>query len=87
MTSLNEKKTVYKVLTKSGKSYIWRFTELEPNEDDYGNGIYIRVDQPSGDDCYIDCRYIVNYEFTESCVDFLHNWYGENLDELEEVEQ
>ena len=89
MTSLNkanQKEAIYKVLAKNGKTYTWRFTEVK-SEADYGNGIYIGVEPPSKDHYSIDCRYSSNYKFHKACVDYLLNYYGENLDELWEEEQ
>ena len=76
-------KATFRVLAKSGQSYRWRFTECQ-DIDDYGNGIYIRIKHPSGDCTYLDCRYDKNYNFRKTCVDFLTEYYGTNLDELSE---
>lgn len=76
----------YEVLATNGKTYIWSFYECEPDPNDYGNGIYISIEKPSGDYSLIDCRYIRNYDFNRTCVDYLLNYYGENLDELTTVE-
>lgn len=73
----------YTVTTKNGKVYKWSFTESK-SEDDYGNGIYIAVQSPSGDVFSYDCRYMRGYEFHKACVDYLLAYYGENLDELSE---
>jgi hypothetical protein len=75
------KKAIYTVLAKSGKTYKWKFTESK-DVNDYGNGIYIVIRHPSGDRSLLDCRYAKNYDFTKMCVDFLLEYYGENLDEL-----
>ena len=74
----------YTVTTKNGKTYKWSFTESKSEGDYYGNGIYIRVESPSGDMFYLDCRYIIGYEFRKECVECLLDYYGENLDELYE---
>lgn len=76
------KKAIYTVLAKSGKSYKWEFTECEHDTNDYGNGIYISIKHPSGDHTLLDCRYANKYDFNKMCVDFLIEYYGENLDEL-----
>lgn len=85
MTSLNtateRKQITYKVKAKSGKIYTWRFTEFK-NEEDYGNGIYIGIETPSGDDYSLDCRYSTNYNFINACADYLTAYYDENLVEL-----
>ena len=78
------KKAALRVLTKTGKSYRWEFTECEPDTNDYGNGIYISIKHPSGDHTLLDCRYTRGYNFDKMCVDFLIEYYGENLDELSE---
>lgn len=76
-------KASYTVTTKNGKVYKWSFTEYK-QEDNYGNGIYIGVESPSGDHFLIDCRYIIGYKFPKTCVDYLLAYYGGNLDELSE---
>ena len=76
------KKATYEVLATNGKTYKWNFTECEPDHNDYGNGIYIAVVRPSGDSFLLDCRYAKNYDFNRMCVDYLIDYYGENLDEL-----
>ena len=73
----------YTVTTKNGKTYKWSFTESK-NKGDYGNGIYIGIITPSGDFSSMDCRYIKDYNFTKTCVEYLLRYYGENLDELSE---
>ena len=78
------KKATYTVTAKSGKSYKWTFEECEINPNDYGNKRYISYIMPSGDAFMIDCRYSEKYDFRKICVDFLLNWYGDNLDELSE---
>ena len=78
------KTITYIVTAKSGKSYKWTFEEGKPNANDYGNGIYIGIKTPSGDIFSIDCRYMKNYNFEKVCVDYLLEYYGENLDELSE---
>lgn len=77
-------KATYTVTTKNGKAYKWTFEECEVNNEDYGNKKYIAYTMPSGDSFLLDCRYVSNYNFTKICVDFLLEWYGENLDELSE---
>lgn len=76
-------KASYTITTKNGKVYKWSFTESK-SEGDYGNGVYIGVLPPSKDHYSIDCRYIKGYQFNKACVDYLLNYYGENLDELSE---
>lgn len=76
----------FEVTTKNGNKYIWSFTEFK-TENDYGNGIYIGIERPSHDHCSLDCRYDPDYKFHKTCVNYLLNWYGENLDELMEVNQ
>ena len=76
------KTATFTVLTKSGKEYKWNFIECEPDTNDYGNGIYIHVNTPSGDTSLIDCRYDREYDFVKSCVEYLTAYYGNNLDEL-----
>ena len=76
-------KASYTVTTKNGKVYGWSFTEGK-SEGDYGNGMYIAVKSPSGDVSLLDCRYVKGYQFHKACVDYLLNYYGENLDELSE---
>ena len=75
------KEATYTVLTKSGKELKWNFTECEPDPNDYGNKMYISIETPSGDYSLLDCRYSA-YNFDKMCVDYLINYYGENLDEL-----
>lgn len=79
-------KANYTVKTMNGKVYRWSFTEGK-NEGDYGNGIYIGITSPSGDFFSMDCRYMKGYKFHKACVEYLLNYYGENLDELYEDEQ
>ena len=74
-------KVTYTVTTKNGKAYKWSFAESK-NKDDYGNGIYIGIETPSGDIFSLDCRYITGYKFHKTCVDYLLSYYGNNLDEL-----
>ena len=74
-------KASYTVTTKNGKVYQWKFAESK-NKDDYGNGIYIGIEAPSGDIFSLDCRYITDYKFHKMCVDYLVSYYGNNLDEL-----
>ena len=76
-------KASYTVTTKNGKSYKWEFTECKDGND-YGNGIYISIKYPSGGHTLLDCRYERKYNFTKMCVDYLMEYYGENLDELSE---
>ena len=76
-------KSTYTVTTKNGRTYKWSFVEYK-SEGDYGNGIYIAVQSPSGDVCTIDCRYMIEYKFHKVCVEWLLTYYGENLDELSE---
>lgn len=76
-------KATYTVTTKDGQGYKWSFAESK-NNGDYGNGVYIAVQSPSGDISSLDCRYMVGYKFHKVCVDFLLAYYGENLDELSE---
>jgi hypothetical protein len=75
----------YTVTTKNGNVYKWSFTESK-SVLDYGNGVYIAVKSPSGDISVLDCRYIIGYVFHKACVDYLLNYYGDNLDELSEDE-
>ena len=77
----------YVVTTTSGKSYKWYFEEGIVDPNDYGNKKYISYTMPSGDTFMIDCRYNTNYNFTKICVEFLINWYGDNLDELYEEDE
>ena len=79
-------KANYTVTTKNGKVYRWSFTKCK-NDGDYGNGIYIAVKSPSGDISSLDCRYAINYKFHKACVDYLLNYYGDNLDELSEGDE
>ena len=79
-------KASYTVTTKNGKVYKWSFTECK-NDGDYGNGIYIRIQAPSGDVFGWDCRYMTKYSFHKACVDYLLTYYGENLDELSEDDE
>ena len=76
-------KATYTVTTKNGKVYKWSFKEYK-DESDYGNGVYIDVKFPSGDKSLLDCRYMIGYKFHKACVDYLLDYYGENLDELSE---
>lgn len=76
-------KATYTVTTKSEQVYKWSFTEGK-SEGDYGNGMYIAIKSPSGDVSMLDCRYMTGYKFHKACVDYLLNYYGENLDELSE---
>ena len=76
------KEATYTVLATNGKEYKWNFTECERDPNDYGNGIYISIKYPSGDYTLLDCRYARKYNFDQACVDFLLDYYGENLDEL-----
>lgn len=76
-------KASYTVTTKNGKAYKWSFTESK-RDGDYGNGIYIAVETPSGDIFSLDRRYAIGYDFRKACVDYLLVYYGENLDELSE---
>lgn len=78
-----ERTKVFTVLTKLKYTGTWKFTEHK-NENDYGNGIYIDVETPSGDHLSLDCRYTPNYTFHKACVRFLTKWYGENIEELSE---
>ena len=73
----------FAVTTVNGKTYTWRFVELK-GEGDYGNGIYIAIEHPSGDTSSLDCRYDKAYNFTKVCVEYLYEYYGDNLDELYE---
>ena len=79
-------KATYTVTTKNGKVYKWSFVEYK-SEGDYGNGIYIAVQSPSNDMFSLDCRYRRGYKFHKVCVDYLLNYYGENLDELSEDDE
>lgn len=79
-------KATYTVTTKNGQAYKWSFVEAK-SEGDYGNGIYIAVKMPSGDVFSMDCRYMMGYTFHKACVDYLLNYYGENLDELSEDDE
>lgn len=80
-----ERTKKFQVTATSGKRYIWTFTEFkEPT--DYGNGVYLGVETPSKDYYSLDCRYLPNYSFHKVCTDYLLKYYGENLDELEEIE-
>lgn len=76
------KMKTYAITTKNGKIYKWTFEECETDPNDYGNKRYISYITPSGDAFLLDCRYLKNYNFNKICVDFLHEWYGENLAEL-----
>ena len=51
---------------------------------EYGNKKYIAYTTPSSETALIDCRYTHKYDFKKICVDFLLEWYGNNLDELSE---
>ena len=77
-------KITYTVTAKSGKYYKWTFEECEIDSNDYGNKRYIYYIMPSGDSFMIDCRYSEQYDFRKICVDFLLNWYGDNLYQLSE---
>ena len=79
---METKMIVYIVETQNLKTYVWYFHEGEPNQNDYGNGIYIGVTSPSGDVSYIDCRYIQNYVFEDVCRQYLENYYGKNLKDI-----
>ena len=76
----------FAVTTVNGKTYIWKFIETK-SEGDYGNGIYIAVVSPSGEIYSLDCRYIIDYNFTKVCVEYLLLYYGDNLDELYEEDE
>ena len=76
-------KSSYTITTINGKAYRWSFTESK-SEGDYGNGIYIIITSPSGDRFLMDCRYMGGYNFRKACVNYLLNYYGENIDELSE---
>ena len=78
-----EKKATYTVTAKNGQVYKWSFTEHK-DESDYGNGVYIHIDFPSGDTTLLDCRYMIGYKFHKACVEYLLNYYGDNYDELYE---
>ena len=75
------KEATYTILATNGKNYQWSFYESKDNND-YGNGVYIAIQSPSNDYPYLDCRYYRNYDFDKVCVEWLINYYGENLDEL-----
>jgi hypothetical protein len=79
------KTATYTVTAINQRRYTWVFTECEPDPNDYGNGTYIAVEHPSGDVSFIDCRYIVGYQFEETCVGFLGTYYGSNLQELQKA--
>lgn len=81
------KTATYIVTAKNGKTYRWTFEECVINPDDYGNKRYIAYHMPSGDISLIDCRYAQKYDFNKICVDFLLEWYGENLAELCEEDE
>lgn len=83
---LKMKKANYNITCTNGKSYKWTFEECVVNPEDYGNKRYIAYHTPSGDISLIDCRY-TEYNFTKICVEFLLNFYGENLDELYEEDE
>ena len=76
----------YTVTTKSGRAYKWSFEECEKDPNDYGNKCFIAVIRPSGDCFLLDCRYVRKYNFHTICVNYLCEYYGENLDELSETE-
>lgn len=76
----------FTVTTVNGKTYTWKFTETK-SEGDYGNGIYIMIVAPSGDIFSLDCRYAKAYNFTKACVEYLYEYYGDNLDELYEEDE
>ena len=80
------KKLIFTVTTKNGKTLDWIFHECNIKEDDYGNKKYIAYTTPSNETALIDCRYAQKYDFRKVCVDFLIEWYGNNLDELSEKE-
>lgn len=81
------KEVTFQILTTSGNVYRWTFTECETDPNDYGNKHYIAYKMPSGDSALIDCRYMGAYNFTKICVEFLINYYGDNLDELSEADE
>jgi hypothetical protein len=74
----------YTATTKNGNWYKWRFTESK-RDGDYGNGIYIGVQTPSGDLFSLDRRYALNYDFHKACVDYLYTYYGENLKSVSRI--
>lgn len=80
-------KANYTATTKSGHSYKWSFEECEKDPQDYGNKCYIAVIRPSGDHFLLDCRYARKYNFHTICVEYLCEYYGENLAELYETEE
>lgn len=79
-------KASYTVTTKNGRTYRWSFKEWK-HEGDYGNGIYIGIFTPSYETASLDCRYMTGYNFHKVCVDYLLNYYGDNLDELSEDDE
>ena len=81
------KKATFEIVTISEKTYRWKFEECEIDPNDYGNKHYIKYITPSKDEFLLDCRYATNYNFIKLCVEFLINYYGENLDELYEVDE
>ncbi len=80
-----QKKATYTVEAISGKTYTYKFEEGK-SENDYGNGIYIGVERPSGDFTSLDCRYIGEYDFITICESYLKEYYGANLVSLRRVE-
>ena len=77
----------FTILTKQGKTLLWSFEEIETKRDDYGNMYYIEYTMPSGDVFLIDCRYIKNYDFRKTCIDFLINFYGNRMEKISEIEK
>lgn len=78
------KKLRIKATLTNGQECVWEFTEHKI-ENDYGNGIYILIDELDGceDNYCIDARYMYNYDFEKVCANEIKAFYGENLSEYE----
>lgn len=68
--------------------YNARFTStLWKNEDDYGNGTYMDIRRNGNEFKYIDCRYMINFNEKETLMTVLKEHYGDNLLEINFIEE
>lgn len=71
---------------KEIKSYIYEAKELG-NNTPYGGGQYISVMTDGDMQTCIDCRYMKGYNLKDAAFDYLKAYYGENLADIEVIEE
>ena len=77
------KKATIKIVAKEKYHLSFNAYEVE-SKSSYGNGKYVGIDKADGENfAYIDCRYIVDYDFMKVIKEYFDNFYGKNLTSYE----